>query len=104
VSGVITYEVIRLDWLDSLERWWFSNPYKSPDSPGSDWYVGVLIAQIHARKTRCISNKGSIGCLIIHSFLAFPRIVFSGFLFDMPWGFAELLVIRLLVIFRTIFN
>ena len=47
-------------------------------------YVVTLIADICERDKKYIQYEGSIECLIVHSFLAFPRVVCGGCLFDMP--------------------
>ncbi len=52
----------------------------------------------------CEKDKGSIRYLTVHISLAFPSVVFGDCLFDMPRGFAELLVDKLLATFRFAFD
>ena len=58
-------------------------------------------ARLHERQDGTLNIEGSVRYIIIHFPLAFPRIVFAGYLFDTPWGFTELLVVRLLATFRS---
>jgi hypothetical protein len=74
------------------------------------WPTGIGVCRclhypITCKKDKIhIYYKSSIWYLIVHIFLAFPRVVFGRCLFNMPWGFAELLVDRLFVTFRSGFD
>jgi hypothetical protein len=46
--------------------------------------VETLGKELYERQDSTFNIKGSIRCLIIYFFFAFPRIVFVGCLFDTP--------------------